>query len=488
MPGLVAALLVFFSSAAILVLEILAGRLLAPYVGVSLETFTAVIGTVLAGIAAGAWGGGWLADRVDPRRLLGPCIALGGVLALVTVPIVRATGDSATDGGAWETTLLTLAGFFAPALILASVSPMVVKIQLRDLAQTGGVVGWLSGVGTFGALVGTFVTGFLLVAAAPTTTVIYAVGGALVVVGVVVGLWLSRRDRVVLACLVVAAGGGAFLTATAAQPCLTESAYFCMRIERDLARSSGRILWLDNYMHSYVDLDDPSYLDFSYARSFAAAVDVTWPDGEDIDALHIGGGGFSLPRYLDATRPGARNTVLEIDPVVVDVAREHLGLQTSQRLRVRTGDARLGIRSLPDASVDLVVGDAFGGLSVPWHLTTREFVTEVRRVLRPNGLYIVNVVDDPPFRFAKAELATLREQFDSVVATSGPFAFQGEIGDNVVLVASDRAIETDDLAARVRTHGSVARFGQSLTRWIGDAPVLTDDHAPVDQWLARSRA
>src|SRR5687768_11060229 len=110
MRSWLAAVLVFTTSAAVLVLEILAGRLLAPSVGVSLETFTAVIGTCLAGIAAGSWLGGWLADWVPPRRMIGPAIAAGGVLALATVPIVRALGDSATEGGPWNTTFLAFVG------------------------------------------------------------------------------------------------------------------------------------------------------------------------------------------------------------------------------------------------------------------------------------------------------------------------------------------------------------------------------------------
>ena len=89
MPRFVAGALVFTTSAAVLILEILAGRLVAPYVGDSLETYSGVIGTVLAGIALGTWVGGWAADRVDPRRLIGPLLVGGGALAIASVPIVR---------------------------------------------------------------------------------------------------------------------------------------------------------------------------------------------------------------------------------------------------------------------------------------------------------------------------------------------------------------------------------------------------------------
>ena len=111
------------------------------------------------------------------------------------------------------------------------------------------------------------------------------------------------------------------------------------------------------------------------------------PEGEPIDALHIGGGGFTLPRYISATRPGSSNRVLELDPVVVEVAEDELGLERSADLSIRVGDARLGLADEPAATYDLVIGDAFGGPAVPWHLTTREFVSEIARALRPGGIY-----------------------------------------------------------------------------------------------------
>src|SRR5688572_15571263 len=148
--------LVFFTSAAVLVLEILAGRLLAPYVGVTLETYTGIIGVVLAGISLGTWYGGRLADRVDPRRTLGPLLMFGGAAALFTLPAIRIFGSVLQGAGPVAVVLLSLVGFFVPAAILSAVSPTVVKLQLHDLGETGSVVGRLSALGTAGAIVGTF--------------------------------------------------------------------------------------------------------------------------------------------------------------------------------------------------------------------------------------------------------------------------------------------------------------------------------------------
>jgi predicted membrane-bound spermidine synthase len=487
MPALVAAILVFIASGCVLVLEILAGRLLAPYVGISLETYTAIIGTVLAGLAAGAWVGGKLADRIDPRRLIGPTVAQGGILALFTVPVVRALGDTSGSGGRMTTIWLTVAGFFLPAFVLSAVHPMVVKLQLRDLHETGGVVGRLSGIATAGALVGTFVTGFLLVATTPTRTVIYALGGVLIAMGIALTIWLSRRETALVLVLAVLGGAGVTLAATSENPCDLESAYYCIYVEPDPFNPSGRTLWLDDLRHSYVDLDDPTRLEFEYIQSFADVVESEFPGQPPIDALHIGGGGFTMPRYLRAAYPGTRSTVLEIDQAVLDTNRERLGLDTGPDLRVEIGDARIGIRARPDDSADLVVSDAFGSLSVPWHLTTTEFITEVQRVLRADGVYVLNIIDYPPMRFVRAELRTLQEHFPYVGAIAPDAEFEGFYGGNVVLVAADGPLDEAVLRELVTAEGNVLLTGRELERFIDGAPVITDDYAPIDQWLDRDR-
>ncbi|HEV3400972.1 MAG TPA: fused MFS/spermidine synthase, partial [Acidimicrobiales bacterium] len=386
MAPLLAGGLVFVTSAAVLVLEILAVRLVAPYAGLTLETYTAIIGTMLAGIAAGTWIGGYAADRLEPRRMLGPLMVGGGALAAGSVPLVRTLGGSLTDGGGISVTPLSFLAFFAPAAVLSAVSPTIVKLQLRDLSVTGRVVGRLSALGTAGAIVGTFLAGFVLIDVAPTTTSVVVLGGLFVVAGLLLWVRLSthRASTVVVAVVLALVGTGA--SAIAGDVCDTETKYHCVRIFDDGGRSGGRLLVLDTLRHSYVDLDDPTYLAFRYAKVFADVIGEVAPRGR-VDAVHVGGGGFTLPRYLSAVRPGSTNVVLEIDPGLVEVARERLGLRPGPAVEVRTGDARLLVDDLGDAAHDLVLGDAFGGVAVPWHLTTIEFVDAVAAVLRPGGAY-----------------------------------------------------------------------------------------------------
>ncbi len=489
LPTWVAAAVTFLCSGAVLVLEIVGLRLIAPYVGVTLQTSTAVIGYALMAIALGAWTGGMAADRTDPRRLIAPLMVAGGALVIAVLPLVRFTGSLLTGPDAGAVLLLAAVAVVVPAALLSAVPPMVVKLQLASLAETGSVVGRLSGIGTLGGIAATFVTGFLLIAILPSSVILVGTGAVTVVAGLAVGVLVRRRTaggagRVPLGLLVMALAGGG-LAALAPSPCEAETAYHCARVEADPARESGRVLFLDTARHSYVDLEDPTHLEFEYVRAIAAASDVLRGEGEPLSALHVGGGGLTLPRYLEEVRPGTASLVLEVDPGVVAVDREQLGLRTSDRLRVRVTDGRVGLADEAEGERDLVVGDAFGGLSVPWQLTTVEAVRLVDRALADDGVYAINLIDHPPLGFVRAELATLRAVFPHVALLARHPVLAGEDGGNVVAVASRTPLPAADIEAALIEHELAWQFaeGKALDDFVGDADVLTDDHAPVDQLL-----
>ncbi len=498
---LAAGALTFFAAATVLVLEIAAGRLLAPYVGVSLNTYTGIIGVILAGIALGAWLGGRAADTYGPLTLLGPTLVVGGLASALAVPVVDLVGAVGLGDGIGAIVLLATLGFVAPAAMLSAVAPMVVRATISDVASSGTLVGRLSAIGTAGAITGTFLTGFVLLGALPTRAIIIGAGG----LAVLVGAWLTwrgrgpgRRGRTE----VTRSIGGALLglvvvggvAVAAPGPCERESAYYCIAVVEDPGRPTGRTLVLDRLRHAYVDLADPTHVEFGYLRSWLAALeDVIETHGDELDVLHIGGGGFTFPRWLDARSPGSSHTILELDPVVYDVARTELGFVPSATTDVRLGDARLSIRRLPDDAFDIAAGDAFGGLSVPWHLTTVEFVDEVDRVLRPDGRYVMNLIDGPGLRFALAETATLLDRFEhvAVIAPGSTLAaLEGRAaggGGNVVLVASHVPLDLAAIEARARRDGHPVRVltGDAALALAGDVRPLTDDWAPVDQLIGR---
>jgi spermidine synthase len=495
LPSGLATALVFLASGAVLVLEIVALRLVGPYVGVTLQVSSSVIGIALAAIAYGTWLGGWLADRRDPRTLLAPALMLAAIATAVTLPIVRWGGEWLRGGAAPAVLLLAAMAVFLPAGLLSTVTPLVVKLQLRELRRTGQVVGRLSSFGTLGAITATLGTGFVLVAAMPSSAIVLTLAGLLGFAGFALGWWLHQQDRglrepgpaKVRAGLAVVGLIGAGLGASAPTPCDIETAYHCARVDDDPQRPGGRTLILNSAHHSYVDVTDPTHLEFAYVQWIAAAADVVKPEGAAIDALHLGGGGFTVPGYVTATRPGSRQLVLELDGGIVDLDRQRLGLTTGPDLRVRVGDARVGLAAEPADGYDLVVGDAFGHLVVPWHLSTREMAADIDRTLRPGGLYAQNVIDYPPASFIRAELATVADVFAHVALAAPPAALAGETGANFVIVASDAPLPLDTLRLRLDqlTNEPVTLLsGADLTAFIGDARVLTDDFAPVDQLLA----
>ncbi|WP_033320799.1 fused MFS/spermidine synthase [Streptomyces yerevanensis] len=479
-----AAVLVFGSSAAVLVVEIVALRLLAPYLGLTLETSTMVIGIALTAIALGSWLGGRMADQVDPRRLIGPSLGVSGAVVALTPAVLRTTAE-------WAAPLLLLiaAGtILVPGALLSAVTPIVTKLRLTSLAETGTVVGRLSGVGTVGAIVGTVLTGFVLVSRLPVSGILIGLG-TLLVLGGALAEWRTRGWTGTPALTLVVIAGG-LATTVAPGACDTETKYHCARVVADPDRDGGRTLVLDGLRHSYVDVDDPTFLEFEYVRAIASVVDSAFPEREPLAAHHVGGGGLTFPRYLAATRPGTRSLVSEIDGGVVRINRQQLGLRSGRGIDVRVEDGRLGLRRLDAGSRDLVVGDAFGGVSVPWHLTTEEAMRDVRRVLGEDGLYVANLIDHGSMAFARAEVATLSEIFEHVALVGEPADIGLDptatpLGGNLVVLASDRPVDlrATQEALDSRQTGWKIATGDDLTSWIGDAQLLTDDYAPVDQLL-----
>jgi len=445
----------------------------------------------LGAIAYGAWTGGFLADRIDPRRLLPPAFALAAVATGLTLPLVRWAGEALRGAGTGGILVLAALAVFVPAVLLSAVAPIVVKLQLADVNHTGRVVGALSSIGTLGGITATLVTGFVLVAALRTSAILLSLAAALAVAAGL--LWYHLRDsnswsRPKVAGVAALAVLGTGLTTTAPTPCDVETAYHCARIEADPNRPGGRLLILNSGRHSYVDLEDPRHLEFAYTQWLGSIVDrLGSSPAEPIRVLHLGGGGFTLPRYVSATRPGSTNRVLELDGGLVALDQERLGVTPGPDLSIAVGDGRILLTREPTSSYDLLIGDAFGHLAVPWHLTTREFVLDVRRVLRPGGVYALNVIDYPPTGLIRAEVATIMDVFEHVVLVAPEAALAGRTGANFLVVASSQPLDAETIRTAVAAVPRPASLldGASLNQFVGDAQVLTDDYAPVDQLLQR---
>ncbi|WNV75051.1 spermidine synthase [Geodermatophilus sp. DSM 44513] len=247
----------------------------------------------------------------------------------------------------------------------------------------------------------------------------------------------------------------------------------------DADRDGSWVLLVDGTPQSHVDLTDPTHLEFEYVRRMGHVLDLAAPEGRPLDAVHLGGGALTLPRYVAATRPGSRQRVVEVDEQLTGLVRTHLPLPRDARVRVRAADARAGLTALPAACADVVVGDVFAGARTPAHLTSVEYAREVHRVLRPGGTYAVNVADGPPLRFARTQVATLRAVFGAVCLLAEPGVLRGRRFGNLVAVASDAGLPVADLTRRCAADPMPARVveGADLDRFAGRVPPVHDADA-----------
>jgi spermidine synthase len=256
----------------------------------------------------------------------------------------------------------------------------------------------------------------------------------------------------------------------------------------DENRPGGWLLLIDRIRQSYVDLDDPTYLDFEYMQAFADVLDAL-PEGP-LAVTHVGGGGLAFARYVAATRPGSPQLVLEPDEAVTALVRARLPFPRGARIRVRPVDGRSGVAALRDSSADLLVLDAFLGGRVPGELTTAEFLADVGRVLRPGGVLLANVADGPPITYTRRLVRTARDTFASVLLIAEPAVLRGRRHGNVVLAAATAALPV----AAIRRASAAALFPRSVTagqalaefcagvRPLTDADPLRSPQPPDEMW------
>lgn len=252
-------------------------------------------------------------------------------------------------------------------------------------------------------------------------------------------------------------------------------------IEADRWIDGAIQLVVDGTPQSHVNLGDPSDLFFEYMRRIGHVIDLFRMPGAPISALHLGAGAFSLPRYVEATRPGSRQQVVELESALVDLVREAAPLPKRASIRVRHGDAREVLGKLPagmHGAMDLVVVDIFAGSQTPAHVSSVEFYELVRPLLAPNGIVVVNAADGQGLPFVRGQLATLSKLFGKVAAIAEPQVLKGRRFGNVVIVASHGGSGTElDWLPRLLAGGPhPARLveDEELTALIAGAKPVTD--------------
>lgn len=515
--------LVFVSGFVTMALEFSASRLLVPVFGSSIGTWGVLIGIILAALTAGYHLGGRLADnRRRPASLSRLCsVIFSAGLYVVFVPLaiwpaVESYADPASTGSLAVSTLALVA---APSVMLGIVSPYAVKLAASTLSTIGIKTGNLYSVATAGSIAGTFVTVFVLIPAMQVTDIVLAIGLALVVPASAFMLGKVPKALaafLVLVILVVSVPAGGALSLTLGNEGIhyidgnvvggrilyqTETPYSQLQVVdsqgsnaagSEFGSSGMRSLYLNGDLHSRMYTERPDDLAVTYTRYFPLGF-VYNPDAERV--LFVGGGGFSGPKYFISAYPDVRVDVVEIDPVVIEVAREHFAVPEDERLSIYNADGRRFLLA-SEEQYDIIVLDAYSKSYVPFHLMTAEYYQLLDNRLSPGGVVVSNhigSVGDAMYNYETSKLwraayKTMAGEFESVQVF--PTRTNSGISQNIMLVAGDQALSEDEI--RETQEASVDeeiqidyadRLYEPEIR-TDDVPVFTDEYAPVDTFLS----
>ena len=511
---------VFFSSACIMVLELVAGRLIARHLGSSLYTWTSVIGIVLAGITVGNYLGGRIADRFPARKTLAVLLGISSVACVVTIISNNLIGEWLWLWQlSWPTHVLThvFLVFMLPSTLLGTISPVVAKMALDQGLPTGRTVGDIYACGAAGSIAGTFLAGFYLIAAMGTTAIIWTVGAALLLMAVLYWsrLWVLYIWAAIFIALMTMgmaplkwgdSATSSFVLNNAWSLALREipdpavlyedeSQYSYIAVKRTSETPEIRELTLDKLMHSKIVMNNILDLQYYYEKVYAAVTHLANQNNNKISTLSIGGGGYVFPRYVEKVWPGSRIDVVEIDPRVTQAAIQAFGLDKNTSIKIFAMDARNYIDGLlekkwTDGQIpryDFIYGDAFNDYSVPYQLTTKEFNDKIAQILTDDGVYMMNLIDiyDSGL-FLGAAVKTLQQTFSCVyvVVEDKPRTVRR---DTFVIIAAMHKINLENLTSEKPIAGSnlwILNDSEIETlKEKGRGIVLTDNYVPVENML-----
>ena len=486
-------------------LEGAAFRILAPMVGVSMFLTAGVVGVVLTGMSAGNWLGGVIATRYGSQNALKRSLMLASLSTIFVAVIWSAVLEIGLFDAlpmipkviAWSFSL-----FLVPALALGLITPQVIGLCIRDVKNTGAITGKLYGFSTLGCIVGILASAWVLVESFGAVRSCLLCGLIpLMLVWMLATTEVGKIARVTIRQALVATMFSVALFATHQSPYDDESKYFALKVtEATLENRKLQCFTLDHLVHSCIDLDDPTFLFYKHEQIQAdltrAAVAQARNEGLTPRILVIGGGGYSYPRWLESQvdMQDVVIDVVEIDPAVTEMAHNKLGLSRETRIHSIHMDGRQYVKAAEAGSYDLVIQDAVNDLSVPYHLMTQEYTQLIKRLLRPERLYLLTVIDNfDSGRFLGSAVRTCESVFgqSNLLLPAKPAPNTRKVfviaSRNTSLEALNGDFYTTLEQANMRE--SIYRvprvdLEQLLRRCQDISPLLTDNYAPVDILMA----
>lgn len=507
---LIPSVTVFISSACIMVLELVAGRLIARHLGASLYTWTSVIGVVLTGITIGNYAGGRIADSFPARKVLAVLLGISSAACVAVIILNNFIGEWFWLWKlGWPVRIFTHVSlvFILPSTLLGTISPVVAKMALDQGLPTGRTIGDIYAWGAAGSIIGTFLTGFYLIAAMGTITIIWTVGAVLLLMAIFywARLWVLYLWAIIFITL-MAMGMAPIKWAESTGPALgirkpldpsvlyeTESQYCCIKVQQISKDPDTRRFLEDKLMHSEIIMNDVSNLQYFYAKIHAGLTEGL--AGDKVSAMIIGGGGYTFPRYLEKHWPGSRIDVVEIDPAVTEAAIEAFGFERNSPINTICMDARNYVDELLNKQrngeeiprYNFIYEDAFNDYSVPFQLTTKEFNDKIAKILTDDGVYMLNVIDTfNSGKFLGALINTLEKTFPHVYVIVD-YTTPTSDRETYAIIAAKRRFEPERLLTNYDNSLKLwylSEVDKTILKGKSHGVVLTDDYVPVENLLA----
>jgi len=502
---------VFFSSGCIMVLELVAGRLIARHLGSSLYTWTSVIGVVLAGISIGNYLGGRIADRFPARKALSLLFGISSAACVGTVILNNIVGEWMFLWYLrWPLQVFShvCLVFLIPSIFLGTISPVVAKMALDQGLPTGRTVGDIYAWGAAGSIAGTFLAGFYLIALMGTIAIIWTVGTALLLLAIL--FWARLKALYLWAAIFVTlmimgmapakwaeSTGSLLALRKVSLPDILyedETQYNYIAVYQLSSKPDKRKFVQDKLTHSVIIMNDIRNLEYNYELIYAAITHQLSQDKDKLSVLGIGGGGYVFPRYIEDVWPGSRVDVAEIDPGVTKAAMQAFGLENNTSINVFTMDARNYVDELVKKEhtgeqihkYDFIYGDAFNHYSVPYQLVTQEFNEKIAQILKDDGVYMVNVIDIyNSGLFLGAVVNTLQQTFPNVYLLSE--VMPRNMHNTFVVVAAKQRLNLEGLINQCRKDIDIWHLNDTEINTLkqkAQGIILTDDYVPVENLLA----
>lgn len=482
-------IIVFAVGAVVMILELVGSRILAPYLGTSIFVWTSIIGIILGSLSLGYWQGGKLADKNSNYRTFSLILLIAAILIGLNV-FLKSFLLTALYGYKGDIRIEAIAAsiiLFAPAsFLLGAISPYAVKLKLQNIASSGATVGNLYALSTIGSITGTFLAGFFLISYFTNTELLLILSLILIFCALTsYGKYPNKIKISLILFLILSFAASSTIENYYRGKGLIDidTAYNKVWVfpATDLKTGSDiKIMMLNNETNSamYMNNDD---LVFDYTNFYPLAGHFS-PNFKK--SLMLGGGAYSWPKYYLKNYPDASIDVAEIDPILTDISRQYFRLKDDPRLTIYHEDARIFLNETNN-KYDVVFGDAFKSMySVPYQLTTREATEKIYNALNENGTAIINLIgsiEGKRGKFVQAEYKTYKSVFPQVYIFPVENYLDGENVQNIMLVA----LKSDQKPSFRDVNPEIDKLLQHVwTKEITtDLPILTDDWAPVDQYM-----